>query len=498
MLIISILSLAVKGDKGSPIYFQSEKDIRVGGPFEASNSNSRYALTEAISENRSFFLNTVQAKFASPDLVEYKEKFITIFTPGVSFIGVPFYLMGKFIGLPQLLTFLSVSIFALINVFLVSKIASKLGVNPYFSFLSGLIFLFGTNALAYSQSFTQHHISTTLIMTALLIVLSKRSIIKNVFFGLVLGAGILVDIPNIFLMGPIAIYLILKHFLIKENKSFRISLKPEVIAILFGLIPALYLFGWYNFKTTNSYTLIGQNIGRTDYFADEKTKTQNLIRKADAVKDSEKNPSPKKLAPFDTRKMTGGLYILVISNERGIFYYSPVLLFGVLGLYFIYKSKKNNDLLGMITSIIGVNVLLYSMFSDPWGGWSFGPRYLIPAAALLSSVTGVALSKLRGQLLFKILFIGFLSYSIFVNSLGVLTTSSIPPKVEAVNLPSKIPYTYKYNIQLLNQNRSSSLFYNLYLKNFISVKTFLNLFSVSVLSLMVLVCILGLKRKEIK
>lgn len=53
-----------------------------------------------------------------------------------------------------------------------------------------------------------------------------------------------------------------------------------------------------------------------------------------------------------------------------------------------------------------------------------------------------------------------------------MTTNSVPPKIEAINLPNPIPYTYDYNFSLLNAGSSSSLFYDLYLSDSYSSKGF--------------------------
>src|SRR3989344_3081698 len=113
---ILVLSLGVKGQSGNPIYFQTEKNKMVTGPFESSNSTSRYALVESIVENRSLTFTEEQAQFAAPDLVSSNGKLFSIFTPGVSFVGVPFYMLGKLFGTPQLFTYFSTIIFALLNV----------------------------------------------------------------------------------------------------------------------------------------------------------------------------------------------------------------------------------------------------------------------------------------------------------------------------------------------------------------------------------------------
>jgi hypothetical protein len=79
-------------------------------------------------------------------------------------------------------------------------------------------------------------------------------------------------------------------------------------------------------------------------------------------------------------------------------------------------------------------------------------------------------------------------YSLKVNALGALTTSNIPPKVEADHLQVPIPHTYAYNQQLLNKNnQSSSLVYNLFTNVFTASQYYyLYLTAVSLVGLVLL------------
>ena len=56
ILTIAFLTVAIRGKAGNPIAYQSDYNTQLGGPFEASNSTSRYALTEAIVKTGTFFL----------------------------------------------------------------------------------------------------------------------------------------------------------------------------------------------------------------------------------------------------------------------------------------------------------------------------------------------------------------------------------------------------------------------------------------------------------
>jgi hypothetical protein len=124
--------------------------------------------------------------------------------------------------------------------------------------------------------------------------------------------------------------------------------------------------------------------------------------------------------------------------------------------------------IGIILAI----VVPYAMFGDPWGGWAFGPRYLIPASAVICPFITLFLDRIRRNWFLKILFMAVAFYGAYLASLGTLTTNLIPPKVEAVQLSVPIPYTPEYNRQLLAQNISGSLIFNTFLNQFISAEVF--------------------------
>lgn len=464
LLILSILTAAIllagatRGNIGNPIYYQTEKDTRVGGPYETTNSTSRFALTEAFVTNKTFYLTPDQARFAAPDVTEIDGKFLTIFTPGVSLVAVPLYILGQSFSMQQLFAYATVSLFALINFYLVYKLATKLGANTPAGLFSGFAFLFGTNALAYSQTFTQHHMGTTMILAGLLLATQKKSFLTYMLFGIVFGAGMLFDIPNLIFMAPVAFYLAFQAFKFsKADSKLSLSLKMSVFGLLVGLIPFVMLFGWYNKQTTGVATRSSQFLGRVEKF-DAKLGIENTTT---LDRSSKSNNRGSKL-PFDTRLQMGGFYTLLASNERAWIFYSPIVLVGTVGLYYAYKKRATQTLTALATTTVLLNIILYSMFGDPWGGWTFGPRYLIPAAAILCGAIGVVLTRLKRNYVVLAAILILTIYSVYINVVGVTTTNAIPPKGEAENLENPLPYTYEYNFQMLEKNQSSALVYNKY------------------------------------
>lgn len=458
---ILLFVLTFKGDAGSTIAFQrGDRSTVVGGPFESSGSTSRFALTETLAENGTVFFTDDQAKFSSPDLVYHNGRFSTIFTPGVSFLGVPFYLLGGIFGAPQVGAYTVIAFFALVNIFLIAQLAKKLGAGLAAGLLSGITFAFATNAFSYATTYTQHIMGAAVLLSALLIATSKPNLLLSILLGVLAGIGLMLDIPNLFMFIPIVILFLTRHISV-ETKQSRMLLKVKAgfLIALIGLIPLLGLYGWYNVQISGSSTTLSQFIGRVDYEDARSQKPEKFDAYADKL-------------PFSTRLLLPGFYTLLLSDERSWLFYSPILLLGFLGAYLAYKKKQTNHLATAILGVLAVNILLYAMFGDPWGGWSFGPRYLIPGAAMLAVFLAVAIQKFARNIFFIVGFALLFIYSALINVVGVLTTTQVPPRHEVLGENLQIPWTFAYNFQLFEANRLGALIYNAFFSSSITSEVY--------------------------
>jgi hypothetical protein len=250
-----------------------------------------------------------------------------------------------------------------------------------------------------------------------------------------------------------------------EQNAVKLQLKLAVVALVIGFVPFVAIFGYYNKQITGSYITLTQFLGRSDY-----------PPKMDSM-EINKAPDPyQPTLPFYPRLQVNGLYILLVSDERGWLYYSPIILIGVAGLFLAVKQKRVQSEVLTILAMITITVILYASFGDPWGGWSFGPRYLLPATALLTTGIGVAIERWKQSLLFGLAFLALAGYSIYVSTFGAFTTTQVPPKQEADRLATFIPYTYTYNQQLVDQGKTGSLVYNLWLHEYLPLATVVKIY----------------------
>ncbi|MBA3723672.1 MAG: hypothetical protein H0W89_02125 [Candidatus Levybacteria bacterium] len=474
LFVIMVLILSIRGIAGNPSPTELNRLIwKDNGPLELSPERGRYALMYALAEEKSFSFSPDLARFAAPDVAFTDGKYVSLFAPAVSFLVIPGYFIGKYFGLAQVGSYAVIALFALANLYLIRAIAIRIGAHPIAATIAGVAFLFATPAFAYAVTLYQHHISTFLILMGIYLLIRFNSIWSLMGIWLLCALSISVDYPNFFMMLPIGIAALGKVFIAKRAEGKITFTVPilRVLSVAVMVIP-LAFFLWFNSMSYGNPLQLSGTIERaievrTDgspilesekIIADKKAKGEEIPQGT-----YDKNV----LNFFQSRLLLNGLYSHFVSPDRGLLAFTPVMLFGIAGMVWAIKKRVKHT--SLFVAIIGFNILLYSMWSDPYGGWAFGSRYLIPAYALLAVFIAYLLTRLHKYSLFLLFFFMVMSYSVAVNTLGAVTTNRNPPMVEAVGL-SEITgreelYTYMRNVSQLNNNISKSYVFEAYVAN---------------------------------
>jgi hypothetical protein len=487
--IITVLALAlvVKGFAGTPSATElSASSWSIGGPLELSPERGRLALLYSIVEDHSLKFSLPVARLAVPDLAMTSAgEYVSLFAPAVSFIAAPGYIIGKMLGASQVGAYAVVALFALLNFFLIRSIALRLGAEAWAALVGALTFSIATPAFAYAGTLYQHHISTTLLLLSLWILVRFRNIWSLAFVWFSCSLSVVVDNPNLFLMFPVGIYSLMRlGELILERKETKEKLIKSAIglATFLALVPPMIFFGWYNLNAYgNVLQLPGTLQGVDEIGPDGKPVKENAYEKqtltADQLASLRQGGSKEKsaLGFFKTRNLYEGFYIHFLSPDRGIVSFTPVVLIGIIGFMLLYRRERR--MTGLLIACIGANVLLYSMWGDPQGGWAFGSRYLIPTYALLAIGIAMALSKWRYSLAVLAIFLPLFVHSLWVNSLGAVTSIANPPKTEILSLEKQSgrvqKYTYERNEDFLdNQTGSKTFVYQNWAKQMVTAREY--------------------------
>jgi len=484
IFILSVLSLSVRGIMGVPDSKQlSSSEWKENGPFELSPERGRFALLYSVIEDKSLQFSNNIGKFAEPDVAVSKGRFVSLFAPLVSFTVAPGYIVGKYFGASQFGAYSVIALFAFFNAILIALISIKLGAHKWVSLIGSLVFIFATPAFAYGVNLYQHHLSTFLILLALYSLLLSQKLWSFFLVFFLCALAIPLDYPNVFFLFPIGIYAMSKTSLLsmsKEKLTLQLNLK-KLLTVFAMIIPiaGFLLFNYLSYG--NPFQLSGtlqtvENLNR----GKEKISIENLKPTTEDKVVVKKSA----VGSFKSRNILNGFYILFISPDRGVIFFTPIMLFGVFGL--IMSVHKKIKLYPVLVATIGANVLLYSMWGDPWGGWAFGARYLIPSYALLSIFIALLLTYWKDKIWPYIVFIPLLLYSVAVNTLGAITTSAIPPKVEVLAL-EKISgtiqrYNYQRNWEFLMSGHSKSFAYQTWLSNYMTTLQFYELLTFSIVA----------------
>jgi hypothetical protein len=498
----AVLTLSLRGIVGNPTDTTINNTTwKENGPLELSPERGRYALLYSLVENHSFALSSALARFATPDVAYTGNGYASLFAPSVSIIAIPGYMIGKHFGIAQVGSFAIIAFFALMNVFLLRGIATRLGAHRLAATIAGIAFIFASPAFTYAGTLYQHHISTFLILASVYLLVRYNTVLSLIIVWSLAAFSISVDYPNFFMMLPIGIFALGKTFLF-ERKENKMTIRIPVLKFLalFSVILPLAFFLWSNNMSYGSpFKLAGSFDRAIVVKSDGKPILEEEIKKAHKplVEKNSDTQSPI-VGFFWTRNMINGFYTLFLSLDRGMIMYTPVMLLGIIGI--IIALCRKQSYVALLLAIMGFNIILYSMWGDPYGGWAFGSRYLIPTYAILGIFLAIALTHFKKYNLFLLLFFAVFSYSVGVNTLGAVTSSRNPPQVEALGLEQKSgkeeKYTYERNLEVLNKNQSKSFIYQTYFQSHLSAWEYYLDLSVFIIMVTALLIVLYKAQKE--
>lgn len=461
-------TLTLRGVYGNPDQNAIKNNLdRATKPFELSPERGRYALVASLAENHSFALSQTLADAVYPDVGYYQGRFYTYFVPGISLLALPFYMIGAHYNLAQVFSFSVIPIITILTLIFLFKIAYDIFKLPlWMSLFAPFVFAFASTSWSYAITLYQHQVTTFFIISSFYAVWKYKqktawSSLWAILVWFNYGYAIFIDYPNVILMLPIIIYFLITSFeKIQQNGVIKVSFRLAFVYSSLFFILLTIMHGYYNYTQFGDWKrLSGSLLG---YKA---IKEQHLFETANTKKIAQFENAKQPLNFFKEDLLPNGMYTLIASTDRGILFYSPIFLLALLGI-FSTLSKLNLET-GVLISIILVNFCVYASFGDPWGGWAFGPRYLIPSMAVLSLFVVLWLSNIKFTIHSKILAFFYFIYSSAIALLGALTSNAVPPKIEADYLGMK--YNFLLNVDYLKSQQSGSFIYNNFLSHTISL-----------------------------
>lgn len=464
--------LTLRGIYGNPKGSMIKNNLdQATKPFELSPERGRYILTMSLSENKSFALTKELADAAYPDVGYYKGKYYIYFAPGISILVLPLYYIGKNYELAQVGAFFTISLFAALTLIFLFKIAREIFKLPlWVAFLVPLIFGFASTSWSYSITLYQHLVTTYFVVSSFYAVWkyknnSKFGWIWAIFIWFNYGYAIFIDYPNAIFMLPVMAYFFLSSFSISsEKEKIKLFFRPIILITSVIFLILIFIHGYYNYVNFGDWRrLSGSLVGLRDIEEKNLLKTSSGAATLKLI-EQKKQPG----GFFKEDRLPKGFSILTFGVDRGILLFSPIFMLAVFGIFAL--RKKINLEIAILLATVVINFFLYSSWADPWGGWAYGPRYLILSMAILAIFVGVWLNNSKHKIISRFATFILFVYSSFIALLGALTTNQVPPKIEADFL--KMKYNFLLNWDYFIDGRSGSFVFNEFASKYMDLQQY--------------------------
>lgn len=384
------------------------------------NQNSRLDLVFAVVEDRTFQIdkyvhNTV-------DYAKVGEHYYSDKAPGTAFIGIPIYAVLR-VGLQtpiveNLVSRLESSAsfrdtlnpegsgafgekvkFAIAQViiaFFVSALPTSLitvllfrlfgyfDKSFWYRFLAAFSYAILTPAFPYANAFYGHQLSAALVFVTFFIGFTKSSLLplKSAFLGFLLAYSVITEYPVFILAALVFFYICYR--LINQQRTSQI-----VWVVIAGGAVAL---GWmiYNKSIFGGFFNLGYSY--SELWVDQHhTGFMSLA-------------APKLEA----------IWGITFSPFRGLFFYSPILLLGLIG-FFRWLRDGSYRLEAWVSLACVLGMFVFNSASGMWwGGFAIGPRYILPMLPFLCLASCFAITAVQRSFWARVLTLGLMAWSFVI------------------------------------------------------------------------------------
>lgn len=248
-----------------------------------------------------------------------------------------------------LISFLNIP-FAILTVIVFGKLLGRFGTSPKYARLLMTGLAFGTLCWRYAVYDFSEGMQTSLLLLAVcgLVISSRQQLILG---GLGFAGLVLIKLVHAALL-PICVTYLLWH----PGTYWRSRIKA-VIVFTAPVILALGVIAWLN-----------------------------LVRFGNALESGYGSEARQ----FIPSQLLYTLPRLIGSLDKGLFLFCPILILGLLGwIPFIRRFPREA---GLCTGLVIANLVLAGAWHSWVGGWSWGPRLVVPAIPLWLLPAGCAFS----------------------------------------------------------------------------------------------------------
>ncbi len=307
--------------------------------------------------------------------------------PGTSFIGLPAYFIlmhaERAMGLDPdhwwvltlnawLTTVCSVGLISALGCVLFFRLARELSGGALLpALLATLTLAFGTTFFPFATIFFDHALTASLLVAAFYFLRCRDSKIGWLLAGMCAGFAAVTNY-----IAAVAVIFLGLHALLGTR---RLHWRAAAFFSL-GVLGPLLLICWYGWVCFGSPFKINNDF-QNPLFRETRPALLGMF------------VIPQSMAEFAKLGYFAGL--LTVSPFRGLLFFSPVLVMSGYGLFIWLREKSHLAEARLCLAIFGFFFLVNMTFNGYHGGFSAGPRYLVPGLPFLALPLVVAFARWR-------------------------------------------------------------------------------------------------------
>ncbi len=332
------------------------------GVIDVADGQSMFGVTRAIVERGDVAIQAAPG-YTNPGVPGLHGQFYSKYGPAQSLLAVPLYLLGRALeplvpgfyrpelpnmaasALPVLATAATTALLVLCAVELGAAVWGALGL--------GLIYALSTPAPVYAAQWFSEPLTALLVLAVFYLLLRDRrdrrgpTVWRPLLAGVALGLAVATRVETLLFVPPFLLYALLPA----RRRAVRVA------AFALPLAVTLASLGLYDAVRFGSPLDSG--------YVNASAWDQHDLHPEHSL------PS-----------LLDGLYGLLLSPGKGLLEYAPVTLLAPLGAVLLWARRRAET--ALLLGVIGIDTVAHANVLIRWlGGWSWGPRFLIPVVPLV-------------------------------------------------------------------------------------------------------------------
>ncbi|PIN92861.1 hypothetical protein COU54_05305 [Candidatus Pacearchaeota archaeon CG10_big_fil_rev_8_21_14_0_10_31_24] len=249
--------------------------------------------------------------------------------------------------------FLVIALISSLSLVFFYKLLNQTGFKENVCFNMTLLLAFGTLFFPFSAVYNAHIVAAHFVIFSLYLLTKKeKNIWDSVLVGVFIGLTTTIDL----LVGVFFLFFMSFYFVFYVKREMKDKLIYFIIVLISGLL----------------YLVLNYNL--TGLFLPGSLQPELFSYNGSAFSDDN-------LTGFYNHSSFWTLcryaFVLLI-GQRGLFIYTPILIYGIFGFLKAWKSKFDKILLLCLALVILFSVIFAILFSSEYSGASFGIRWFVP------------------------------------------------------------------------------------------------------------------------